>query len=87
MSLIPTPAHREAADTLVRKAFTAKGLPDAVHAKMTAQTPFQDPLSLEIALGKTIAQEVGAMPSGSLLHAAAADLIEDKVYAITYMPS
>lgn len=83
---IPTREEAQAADALINPILTSDGMGETLRSELEKRAPFQDPLDLEIALGRSAETLAGSLPSGSLLHLAASVLIEDEVIAVHYRP-
>lgn len=82
----PTAAEKQAANALIRPILTDAGIGETLRNEVESRGPFADPLELEIALGRSTQALAGSLPSGPLLHVAAATLIEDDVITVRHKP-
>ena len=83
---IPTREEAQAADALIRPITTETGMGGTLRGELAKRAPFQDPLELEIALGRSAEALAGSLPTGQLLHLSASILIEDDVIEVRYRP-
>lgn len=77
--MFSTDAAKRRAEATVRTILSS-GLDDEIFEAVAARQP-GCPVAFEVQLGRVIQDMTGALPPGTLLHAAAGDLIDDGVFA------